>query len=239
MSDRRKVWATLSHLLARLEQEVDATLERAQSKPVDPVTTSDGLVTLENEVRKLGKTQFKANMLAEKQATNVEKALADLSTQQIQHAELLEKHVSERVSAAQQTWLTSLLPVLDGLDQAIASGQKHLTQRDKAAQLPNLTAQQAVLVSPADRAKLAGWLEGLRLVRDRLLKILDAGEVSPIPTIGEPFDPHLHVAVATVTDANQPSGIIVAEERRGYRTAQSVLRYAEVIVNNRPFQETK
>jgi molecular chaperone GrpE len=45
------------------------------------------------------------------------------------------------------------------------------------------------LVSPADRAVLSGWLNCLTLVRERLLAILEAGGVSPIPSLGQTFDP--------------------------------------------------
>jgi molecular chaperone GrpE len=77
---------------------------------------------------------------------------------------------------------------------------------------------------------LAGWLDGLRLVRERLLAILEAGGVTPIPTVGQPFDPYLHVAVGTSGAGDGPPGTIVSEERRGYRCPAGVLRYAEVIV---------
>jgi molecular chaperone GrpE len=102
-----------------------------------------------------------------------------------------------------------------------------------------------MLVSPADRDMLAGWLDGLRLVRERLLAILEAGDVTPIPTVGHPFDPYLHVAVGTTHEGDHPPGTIVEEERRGYRTPNGVLRYADVIVyrpqpdrSNRESQDT-
>ena len=81
---------------------------------------------------------------------------------------------------------------------------------------------------------LAGWLDGLCLVRERLLAILETGEVTPIPCIGQPFDPYQHIAVGTTRQL--PPGItaaansIVAEERRGYRSPAGVIRFAEVIV---------
>ena len=58
--------------------------------------------------------------------------------------------------------------------------------------------------------------------------------MTPIPTVGQPFDPYLHVAVST--SAQLPVGqaiaanFILAEERRGYRTSAGVIRFAEVIV---------
>lgn len=236
MSDRRRVWATLADLLTRLESDLITRL------PVTgPVAESPAsLDTLEKEVRKLGKAQFKANMLAEEQATRTEKTLAELDAQRVQQAELVEQLAEEKVRAARQAWLESLLPALDGLDNAIASGRRYLAARDKGTASPNLTPEQALLVSPADRAKLDSWLSGLRLVRERLLAVLEAGGVTSIPTLGHRFDPYQHVAMATTAHVLPESngsdgtplapGTIVAEDRRGYRTADRVLRYADVVV---------
>ncbi|HQE92147.1 MAG TPA: nucleotide exchange factor GrpE [Anaerolineae bacterium] len=229
VSDRRRVWTTLADLLTRLERDMAARQPAQTELPA-------GLDTLEKEVRKLGKAQFKANMLAEEQAARLEKVLAELETQPAQQAELLERLTTEKVNAARQDWLESLLPALDGLDNAIASGKRYLAVRDQAATTPDLTPAQALLVSPADRAKLSNWLDGLRIVRERLLAILESGGVTPIPTIGQPFDPYQHVAVATTAEGDGAQGTplapgtIVAEDRRGYRTAERVLRYADVVV---------
>jgi molecular chaperone GrpE (heat shock protein) len=227
MSERRQVWATLGNLLLRLERDLDEMLQRLTATPPG---------ALEQEVRKLGKTQFKANMLAEQQAAQVEQVLAELKANEDTRAAAVDALIEQRLAAERHSWLTSLLPALDGLDNAISSGQKYLTVRDKAATTPHLSAEQARLVSPTDRAKLANWLDGLRLVRERLLAVLEAHAVIPIPTVGHTFDPYQHIAVATTSDAaNLPTtarqpGRIVAEERRGYRTAESVLRYADVVV---------
>lgn len=228
MSDRRRVWATLSDLLSRLERDVAARL------PASELSADQD--TLEKEVRKLGKAQFKTNMLIEEQAERTATALAALEAQQTQQAELVEKLAAEKVSAARQEWLVALLPALDGLDNAIASGKRYLTVRDYAATLPDLTPAQAILVSPADRVKLGSWLDGLRMVRERLLAVLENGGVTPIPTVGHKFDPYQHVAVATTAEGNgangtaPTAGAVVAEDRRGYRTTARVLRYADVIV---------
>jgi len=231
MSERRQVWATLASLLQKAEHQ-------ASPPPAD----GNALAALEQEVRKLGKTQFKANALAEEQAARWEKMLAAAQATQAQQARLLDTWTAERTASAQQTLLEAILPALDGLDNAIRSGQQYLHIRDTAARKPDVTPAQARLVSPADRAMLAGWLDGLRLVRARLLAILEAGDVTPIPTIGQRFDPYLHVAVGTVSEVpphlesipfDSPSietNLIVAEERPGYRSPVGVLRFAEVIV---------
>ncbi len=223
MNERRQVWVTLSTLLTQLEQEIESALDRE-------APSEDGLIDLKQQVRRLGKAQLKANALAEKQSTQWEQAVASLGTLQEERGQLVETVADERTAQREMELLEAVLPALDGLENAMASGRRYLRIRDQARNATNITPQQAVLISPADRAMLAGWLDGLRLVRERLLAILEAGGVTPIPTIGQPFDPYLHVAVDATSEGNGPAGTIVAEERRGYRTPNGVLRYAEVVV---------
>ncbi len=231
MSERRQVWHTLSSLLARLEKDLAAN--RAYVRAVAPGNA-------DQEIRKLGREQFKANVLAEKQASQLEKALAAVQEAQVQQARLLEERSAQQVAAAQHELLQAILPALDGLETAIASGQRYLQEREEAADDPvaddpagsDLGTDPAhpTLAFSGDRAMLTGWLGGLGLVRERLLAVLKAGGVTPIPAAGQPFDPYLHVAVGTTMEGDGPPGTIVAEERRGYRSAAGVLRYAEVIV---------
>jgi molecular chaperone GrpE (heat shock protein) len=198
MSDKRAVWATLAELLGRLNQE----------------TPSVDLAPLEQELRKLGKGQFKSNTLAEEQAARWEKALAALEAGQARAGTLEERLVAERVAAARQEWAAALLPTLDGLDQALESGRRFLESAG----------------TDERSAAFSSWLTGIQLVRERLLDLLQAQGVTPVLTVGEPFDPYQHVAVAVVSEGSGAPGTIVAEERRGYRTAAGVLRYAEVVV---------
>lgn len=222
MSNHRQVWGTLADLLKRVE-----TSTAASSSIADPTD-------LEQEIRKMGKTQHKANLLAEEQNAQVKQALSVAQTAQEQSAQLFETLATQQAAAAHKDTLKAILPALDGIEHAIASGQRYLQIRDRAAQSANPTPQQAILISPADRAMLAGWLDGLNLVRERLLAVLKVGGVTPIPTVGLPFDPYQHVAVGTL--AELPQGVnaepnsIISEERRGYRTPAGVIRFAEVIV---------
>lgn len=219
MSDRRQVWETLARLLQRVETSA--------------ITLSDS-AALGQEIRKIGKTQHKANLLAEEQSAQIKQALALTQAAQEQNTRLLETLSAEQAAAAQRDILAAILPALDGIEHAIASGKRYLQTRDLAARRTNLTPQQAVLVSPADRAMLSGWLDGLNLVRERLLLILETNNVTPIPSVGQPFDPYLHVAVGTSAQLpagmNPTANLIVSEERRGYRTPASVIRFADVIV---------
>ena len=223
MSERRQVWETLSHLLQRVDNSI------ANAPP--PASDSSNL---EQEIRKMGKTQHKANLLSEEQNALAKQTLAIAQSAQEQNVRLLETLRVERTATAKKDTLKAILPALDSLENAIVSGRRYLQIRDRAAKTANLSPQQAILVSPADRAMLVGWLDGLNLVRERLLAILESGGVTPIASIGQTFDPYLHVAVGMTRQippgVPNTANIIVAEERRGYRSPAGVIRFAEVIV---------
>lgn len=83
----------------------------------------------------------------------------------------------------------------------------------------------------ASTANLTAVLEGVALVRNRVMnKLVELG-VAPMTTIGESFDPNFHEAVGMipVTDAEQDQQI-VAEECTGFLFKGKLLRAARVIV---------
>jgi molecular chaperone GrpE len=211
MSDRRLVWATLADLITRLEEAVTPLI----SDTAEDIPQTTSIDHLEKEVRKLGRTQFKANALAEDQNSRIARVLEKLEDEQDQEAELIETLVANRVAAAQKAWAQSLFPVLDGLDRAIENGRAYVSRAEGAT-----------------RAQFASWLKGIYLVRERLLAVLKAEGITPIPTVGHAFDPYLHIAVATTAEVKNgvAPGTIVAEERRGYRMEEDVLRFADVVV---------
>ncbi len=118
------------------------------------------------------------------------------------------------ISPADTRLLEALMPILDGIEAGLESGMAQLTTiRDDDA-----------------RRTLRGWLDGQRLLRQRLLALFEKESIRPIPTIGQVFDPYRHVAVETVYDPNRPPGTIIEERRRGYELNQRVLRFADVVV---------
>ncbi len=153
----------------------------------------------------------------------LETNLARLSKEQYRAAALAENSLAELKSASARAapekdtrlW-EALMPILDGIEAGLLSGQTQC----------NLIADEEA------RATLLGWLEGQRLLRDRLLALFDKENVRPIECLGRPFDPYRHVAVETVYDAQRPAGTIVEERRRGYSLDGHVLRYAEVVVTS-------
>jgi molecular chaperone GrpE len=76
----------------------------------------------------------------------------------------------------------------------------------------------------------ASLVDRIRDLYQRLLKLLEAEGARPFESVGQPFDPSLHEAVATVPGGDEPPGTIKQEVRRGYRWDGELLRSARVVV---------
>lgn len=75
------------------------------------------------------------------------------------------------------------------------------------------------------------FLDGIVLVSRQLNEVLAEMGVEPILAVGEPFDPHLHEAVATEKNESLAPNTVTAEFLRGYRLDDKVIRHAMVQVS--------
>jgi molecular chaperone GrpE len=58
--------------------------------------------------------------------------------------------------------------------------------------------------------------------------------ITPIPTVGEPFDPNLHEAVLQQPNAEMPPMTVLMEVEKGYKMHDRVVRPSKVIVSSAP-----
>jgi molecular chaperone GrpE len=119
------------------------------------------------------------------------------------------------VASAQLELLQSMLPVLDSLDAAFNTGRRQILRLGMSHEV---------------RQAIVAWLDGIRLARMRLLDLLASYEIRPIPTVGQPFNPSYHIAVAVDASGQASDGVIVSEDRPGYASPARVLREAQVVV---------
>ena len=107
---------------------------------------------------------------------------------------------------------TKLLPVSDNLKRALEAESS---------------------VEAAESDEFRHFLSGVDLIWKQLNGVLDALGVKPIPSVGEPFDPHVHEAVTTeATDEYEPDTVI-QEIVAGYRLGDKLIRPALVKVATR------
>jgi molecular chaperone GrpE len=71
---------------------------------------------------------------------------------------------------------------------------------------------------------------GVELIVKQMDDVLRQLNVTPIPTVGEPFDPHVHEALGSVDRDDMPDQHVAEEIRRGYRLRERLVRPALVRV---------
>jgi molecular chaperone GrpE len=88
-------------------------------------------------------------------------------------------------------------------------------------------------VEAAESDEFRHFLSGVDLIWKQLTGVLEALGVKPIPSVGEPFDPHIHEAVVSeATDEYEPDTVI-QEILTGYRLGDKLIRPALVKVATR------
>ncbi len=238
------VTQSIQRQLALIEQRLAALDERLSERDVTGSASADvqtALITLEKQLSRVGREQFKANTLVETQMQQLNAALDALRTADMRReAELSALREQSRAapSAARLEVVQSVIPALDGLDEALRSGQQLLATAQPQPIPPTMIERMfghTPKPQPATeglREALDAWLVGLTFVCQRLLDVLAAEGVAPMVAAGQPFDPMLHVAVEVVPASDEaPPGTVSAEIRRGYLVNGRVLRHAEVAVS--------
>lgn len=76
----------------------------------------------------------------------------------------------------------------------------------------------------------APFAEGLNKIYKQMVTELENLGVTPIPAVGEEFNPEFHNAVMQVESEEFESGIVAQELLKGYKYRESVVRYSMVAV---------
>jgi molecular chaperone GrpE len=119
----------------------------------------------------------------------------------------------EWVKFANEDLIKSILPFVDNLERAV-------NHSEKAEDIQSL-------------------VEGIKLTVQQLLQTLNKFGVSPIESLGKPFDPTMHEAMLVVeTDQHEPNRV-VEEFQKGYLLNDRLLRPATVSVSKPPEKEAQ
>ncbi len=110
--------------------------------------------------------------------------------------------------AAEEAVMLEVIAALDDLDRAF----EHVPQ------------------SAADES----WVEGVRMVANRLVDFLARQGVVAMDPVGQPFDPTFHEAILGVDSADVEPGHVTQVVRRGWRRGDRALRAARVLVARAP-----
>lgn len=166
------------------------------------------LSTRERELEAKLKAETERREAAEAKLVGVQKkfeeAKAALEKETADMRARMMKTLEDRGKQSQFNFLTTLLPVLDNLNRAVAASETD----------PSLEHLRDGVVGTARSFERA---------------LIDVG-VEPIDTVGVTFDPELHEAVDMAPAEPEADGKVTAEYSRGYRFGDKLLRPARVQV---------
>jgi molecular chaperone GrpE len=115
------------------------------------------------------------------------------------------KETSVALARGRADLARQLLPALDNLERALASGE--------------------------DASAHDALVKGVAMVRDELHSRLEGAGVESFDPTGEKFDPQLHEALSTRSREGTDAGVVLETVEKGYRLNGQVLRPARVVVS--------
>jgi molecular chaperone GrpE len=116
----------------------------------------------------------------------------------------MQKEKSDMMKFGNESLLKAVLPILDNLERTIDHGKK--------------------------MNENGPLLQGVEIIVQQFLSILEKFGVKPVAAMGESFDPEKHEAVAQAESDQEPDRVI-SELEKGYRFHERLLRPAKVLVS--------
>ena len=109
------------------------------------------------------------------------------------------------ITYAAESFITKLLPVIDDFERSL----QHID----------------------DDNNIDAVKKGIKLVYEKLLKVLDEQGVKKMKVEGEPFNVEYHDALMQIKDDSVPPHTVLDEIETGYLYKDKVIRHAKVIVS--------
>lgn len=170
---------------------------------------------------------------AEKKVAELEQAVREANDRALRsHAELenfrkrSQRELVDERKYAIVPFAKDLLAVVDNLERAIEAANK---------QIARLSETQTRSVSEgATSNDITHLLDGVKLVATQLETILKEHGAVRIDTVGTPFDPNFHQAIAQEASDEHPAGTITRAAQSGYKLHDRVIRPAQVFVSTGP-----
>jgi len=120
----------------------------------------------------------------------------------------LQREMQEERKFANQPLILDLLPALDNMHRAIQAAQQS--------------------------SDGSGLLEGVKMVQQLLVSVLEKHHCSIVPAAGEVFDPTRHEALVQMPSSEFEAGRVSLVSQQGYQLHDRVIRPAQVVVSAGP-----
>jgi molecular chaperone GrpE len=114
------------------------------------------------------------------------------------------------IKYAAESFIIKLLPIIDDFERSL----EHIDSANEALK------------------------EGIKLVYDKLMKVLDDQGVKKIDAVGKPFDVHFHEALMQRKDDKAKPHTVLEELEKGYLYKDRVIRHTKVVVSEDTSEES-
>ena len=153
----------------------------------------------------------------EKKIIELEKQVADLKDRLLRKAAEFENYKRRTendqlnlIKYAAEPFIIKLLPVIDDFERSL----DHIDSANEALK------------------------QGLKLVYDKLIKVLEDQGVKKIEAVGKPFDVHFHEALMQRKDDKAEPHTVLEELEKGYLYKDRVIRHSKVVVSEDTSEES-
>lgn len=160
----------------------------------------EGDMTLEDQVQVLESSLSEVTAKAEEYLDGWQRSRAEFAN----YKKRIQKENAEIRQVARGDVIKIFLDVLDDLERALQEEPQDSIDQD--------------------------WVDGIRIIYQKLKTRLEAEGVRPMEALGEEFDPHIHEALMKEETEDYPSGTIIGVMQEGYWIGDRVLRPAQVRV---------
>jgi molecular chaperone GrpE len=182
---------------------VTSSKKKKTEIPVEesPVETEETIVSDQDEEKEMFAELEEARQKLQESEEKVLRLAAEFENTK----KRLQREREISLKYAEENVLKELLPGIDNIDRAMEQGQ--------------------------DSNSMESLLEGIELTRKGLSATLEKFGVKAIESIGEPFDPNIHEAVAMEETEEMEPNRVLKEFQKGYLYKDRLLRAAKVIVS--------
>ena len=153
----------------------------------------------------------------EKKIIELESQVADLKDRLLRKAAEFENYKRRTendqlnlIKYAAEPFIIKLLPVIDDFERSL----DHIDSANEALK------------------------QGLKLVYDKLIKVLEDQGVKKIEAVGKPFDVHFHEALMQRKDDKADPHTVLEELEKGYLYKDRVIRHSKVVVSEDTSEES-
>ena len=185
-----------------------------EDPPGEGVVEIDDPVELRHQLRETGARLAEAERQVQEVSMRFRSAQAQLRVEADEQRARLQRTFDQKLDGARAELVASLLETLDNLKRAIQAAE---------------TTEIAAGADPVD-PRFAPFLGGVRATAQLFESKMQSLGLTPVPAVGQAFDPELHEAVEIVPVSPELDNQVTFEYQTGYRLGERLLRPARVRV---------